>query len=60
MRKMQATSVGDLIRAWEALPEGLREMGETPNIAARKEGTAASNTVVISHATLSPPIGKVK
>ena len=60
MRKMQATSVGDLIRAWEALPEGLREMGETPNIAARKEGTAASNTVVISHAALSPPIGNVK
>ena len=25
MRKMEATSVGDLIRAWEALPEELRE-----------------------------------
>jgi FixJ family two-component response regulator len=25
MRKMQAGSVGDLIRVWEALPEGLRE-----------------------------------
>jgi FixJ family two-component response regulator len=25
MRKMQAASVGELIRAWEALPEGLRE-----------------------------------
>jgi FixJ family two-component response regulator len=25
MRKMQATSVGDLIRAWESLPERLRE-----------------------------------
>jgi FixJ family two-component response regulator len=27
MRKMEAASVGDLIRAWEALPEGLRETG---------------------------------
>ena len=25
MKKMQATSVGDLIRAWEALPEAIRE-----------------------------------
>jgi FixJ family two-component response regulator len=25
MRKMQATSVGDLVRAWEALPEDLRD-----------------------------------
>ena len=25
MRKMEATSVGELIRAWEALPEHLRE-----------------------------------
>jgi FixJ family two-component response regulator len=29
MRKMQATSAGDLIRVWEALPEGLREKGTT-------------------------------
>ena len=27
MRKMQATSVGELIRAWEALPADLREVG---------------------------------
>jgi FixJ family two-component response regulator len=27
MRKMQAVSVGDLIRAWEALPDGVRENG---------------------------------
>lgn len=25
MRKMQANSVGELIRAWEAIPEDLRE-----------------------------------
>ena len=25
MRKMQAASVGDLIRAWEALPDHVRE-----------------------------------
>ena len=25
MRKMQATSVGELIRAWEALPDNVRE-----------------------------------
>jgi hypothetical protein len=25
MRKMEAASVGELIRAWEALPEDLRE-----------------------------------
>jgi FixJ family two-component response regulator len=29
MRKMQAASVGELIRAWEALPEALREMQVT-------------------------------
>ena len=29
MRKMHATSAGDLIRVWEALPEGLREKGTT-------------------------------
>jgi FixJ family two-component response regulator len=29
MRKMHAVSVGDLIRAWEALPEGLRETATT-------------------------------
>ncbi len=29
MRKMQATSVGDLIRAWEALPEKLHETAAT-------------------------------
>lgn len=29
MRKMQATSARELIRAWEALPEGLRETGMT-------------------------------
>jgi FixJ family two-component response regulator len=28
MRKMEATSVGELIRAWEALPEDLREKGQ--------------------------------
>ncbi len=27
MRKMQAVSVGDLVRAWEALPEDVRERG---------------------------------
>jgi FixJ family two-component response regulator len=25
MRKMQAASIGELIRVWEALPEALRE-----------------------------------
>jgi FixJ family two-component response regulator len=29
MRKMQAASVGELIRAWEALPQGIREMQTT-------------------------------
>jgi FixJ family two-component response regulator len=29
MRKMQAASVGDIIRAWEALPAGLREKEPT-------------------------------
>lgn len=29
MRKMRAASVGELIRAWEALPEGLRETPAT-------------------------------
>ncbi|RVT90927.1 response regulator transcription factor [Sphingomonas crocodyli] len=29
MKKMQAGSVGELIRAWEALPTGLREMRPT-------------------------------
>jgi len=29
MRKMQAASVGEIIRAWEALPEGLREKETT-------------------------------
>jgi FixJ family two-component response regulator len=29
MRKMQAASVGDIIRAWEALPASLREKEPT-------------------------------
>jgi len=27
MRKMHASSIGDIVRAWEALPAGLREQG---------------------------------
>jgi FixJ family two-component response regulator len=29
MRKMQAVSVGDIVRSWEALPADLRETGPT-------------------------------
>jgi FixJ family two-component response regulator len=29
MRKMHAGSIGDIVRAWEALPADLREQGQT-------------------------------
>lgn len=47
--------IAPMLRAHAAEAEAQRQeqlaLGETPNIAARIQGTAAANTVVIGHAT---------
>jgi FixJ family two-component response regulator len=47
MRKMRAISVGDLVRAWEALPEDVREMGpaRTPQVAAESGNAGHASKV---------------